>query len=90
MFPGETNAIEFYASPLIPCPDIPEPIKCAESQPFENGVSGLKNTVKMKLIYKAESITLPLVPDHNTPGKYYAFVNPNCFRFLSSKCIGNY
>ena len=46
---GETNAIEFYASPLIPCPDIPEPIKCAESQPFENGVSGLKNTVKMKL-----------------------------------------
>ena len=41
---GETNAIEFFASPLIPCPEIPEPIKCAESQPFQNGISGLKKT----------------------------------------------
>jgi hypothetical protein len=73
---GETNAIEFYVNPLIPCPEISEPIKCAESQKFENGIAGLKNTVKMKLIYKDESITLPLSPDHDIPGKYYAFVNP--------------
>jgi len=39
---GETNAIEFYVSPLTPCPDISEAIKCAESQEFQNGVPGLK------------------------------------------------
>lgn len=85
---GETNAIEFFASPLIPCPDIPEPIKCAESQPFQNGVSGLKDTVKMKLIYKADSIILPLAPDHNTPGKYYAFVNPTVSGFYQANVLG--
>lgn len=85
---GETNAIEFFASPLIPCPDMPEPIKCAESQPFQDGVSGLKDTVKIKLIYKADSITLPLVPDHNTPGKYFAFVNPTVSGFYQANVLG--
>ena len=85
---GETNAIEFYASPLEPCPEIPEPIKCAESQPFQNGVEGLKQTVKMKLIYKEESITLPLSPDHNIPGKYYAFVNPTISGYYQANVLG--
>lgn len=85
---GETNAIEFYVNPLIPCPEIPEPIKCAESQPFQNGVSGLKDTVKMKLIYKADSITLPLAPDHDIPGKYYAFVNPTVSGFYQANVLG--
>ncbi len=31
---GETNAIEFYVSPLVPCTEISEAIKCAESQEF--------------------------------------------------------
>ena len=85
---GETNAIEFYVSPLIPCPDISQPIKCAESQEFKNGITGLKNTVKMKLIYKDESITLPLSPDHNIPGKYYAFVNPTISGFYQANILG--
>jgi len=31
---GETNAIEFYVSPLIACPEIFEAYKCAKSQKF--------------------------------------------------------
>jgi hypothetical protein len=85
---GETNAIEFYVNPLIPCPDISEAIKCAESQEFQNGVSGLKNTVKMKLIYKGDSIVLPLSPDHDIPGKYYAFVNPTVSGFYQANVLG--
>ena len=85
---GETNAIEFYVSPLIPCPDISETIKCAESQEFQNGVPGLKSTVKMKLIYKGDSITLPLSPDHDIPGKYYAFVNPTVSGFYQANVLG--
>lgn len=85
---GETNGIEFYVSPLIPCPNISEPIKCAESQEFQNGVEGLKKTVKMQLIYKDESITLPLSPDHNISGKYYAFVNPTVSGFYQANMLG--
>jgi hypothetical protein len=85
---GETNGIEFYVSPLLLCPEIPEPIKCAESQEFKNGVEGLKNTVKMQLIYKDESITLPLSPDHDIPGKYYAFVNPTVSGFYQANMLG--
>jgi len=85
---GETNAIEFYVSPLTPCPDIPEAIKCAESQKFQNGISDLRKTIKMKLIYKDETITLPLSPDHNIPGKYYAFVNPTVSGFYQANILG--
>ena len=85
---GETNAIEFYVSPLVPCPDISEAIKCAESQEFQNGVPDLKSTVKMKLIYKGDSIILPLSPDHDIPGKYYAFVNPTVSGFYQANVLG--
>ena len=85
---GETNAIEFYVSPLITCPEIPEPIKCAESQEFQNGIEGLKKTVKMQLIFKDENITLPLSPDHDIPGKYYAFVNPTVSGFYQANMLG--
>jgi len=85
---GETNAIEFYVSPLIACPEISEAIKCAESQEFQNGISDLRKTVKIKLIYKDESITLPLSPDHNIPGKYYAFVNPTVSGFYQANILG--
>jgi len=85
---GETNGIEFYVSPLNPCPEISEPIKCAESQEFQNGIKGLKKTVKMQLIYKDEKITLPLSPDHDIAGKYYAFVNPTISGFYQANMLG--
>lgn len=85
---GETNAIEFYVSPLLPCPEISEPLKCAESQKFQNGIKGLDDSIKMKLIYKDESITLPLSPDHDIPGKYYAFVNPTVSGFYQANMLG--
>ena len=84
----ETNAVEFYVNPLVPCPKISEPNKCAESQEFRNGVPGLNKTIKIKLILKDESITLSLAPDHNIPGKYYAFVNPTVSGFYQANILG--
>jgi hypothetical protein len=78
---GETNAIEFYVSPLEPGLEL-------EDQVFQNGVLDLKKTVKIKLIYKDQSITLPLSPDHNIPGKYYTFVNPTVSGFYQANILG--
>ena len=78
---GETNAIEFYVSPLEPGLEL-------EDQVFQNGVLDLKKTVKIKLIYKDQSITLPLSPDHNIPGKYYAFINPTVSGFYQANILG--
>ena len=77
----ETNAIEFYVSPLEPGIEL-------ENQVFQNGISGLKNTVKIKLLFKDESIVLPLSPDHDIPGKYYAFVNPTASGFYQANILG--
>ena len=78
---GETNAIEFYVSTLEPDIEF-------KNQVFQNGISGLKNTVKIKLLFKDESIILPLSPDHNIPGKYYAFVNPTVSGFYQANILG--
>ncbi|WP_048118614.1 hypothetical protein [Nitrosopumilus adriaticus] len=78
---GETNAIEFFVSPLEPGLEL-------EDQVFKNGIKDLKKTVQIKLIYKDESITLPLSPDHNIPGKYYAFVNPTISGFYQANILG--
>ena len=84
----ETNAIEFYASPLVPCPDIPDALKCAASQEFANGIPDLKKTVKIQLVHKDKSIILPLSPDHDIVGKYYAFVNPTVSGFYQANILG--
>ena len=78
---GETNAVEFYVSPLEHGIEL-------ENQVFQNGIIGLKNTVKIKLLFKDESIILPLSPDHNIPGKYYAFVNPTVSGFYQANILG--
>jgi hypothetical protein len=39
-------------------------------------------------VYKDESITLPLSPDHNVSGKYYAFVNPTVSGFYQANILG--
>jgi len=85
---GETNGIELYISELIPCPEISESIKCAESQDFKNGIPGLEDTLKMQLVYKTDSITLSLKPDHGIPGKYYAFVDPTVAGYYQANIIG--
>ncbi|MCV0410739.1 MAG: hypothetical protein K5783_07845 [Nitrosopumilus sp.] len=78
---GETNAIEFYVSPLEPGLEL-------KDQVFKNGITDLKKSIKIKLIYKDESITLPLSPDHNIPGKYYAFINPTISGFYQANILG--
>jgi len=78
---GETNGIEFYVSPLEAGLEL-------EDQVFKNGIEGLKKTVKMQLIYKDQSISLSLSPDHNIPGKYYAFVNPTVSGFYQANILG--
>jgi hypothetical protein len=78
---GETNAVEFYVSTLEHGIEL-------EDQVFQNGITGLKNTVKIKLLFKDENITLPLSPDHDIPGKYYAFVNPTVSGFYQANILG--
>ena len=79
---GETNAIELYVSPLKSGLEL-------EEQVFENGIADLKKTIKLQLIYKEDSITLPFSPDHNIPGKYYAFVNPTVSGFYQANVLGD-
>lgn len=84
----ETNGIELYVSPLIPCTDIKVAMDCAASQEFQNGIGGLEKDIKIQLVYQDEKIILPLVEDHNIPGKYYAFVNPTVPGFYQANLIG--
>ena len=79
---GETNGIELYVSPL-------EPGKELEEQEFKDGISGLDKTLKMELVFKDEKIILPLKPDHNIPGKYYAFVDPTSAGFYQANILGD-
>jgi len=79
---GETNAIELYVSPLKPGLDLKEQI-------FENGVSDLEKSLKVQLVFKEDKITLPLDPDHNIPGKYYAYVNPTVAGFYQANILGD-
>lgn len=83
----ETNGLELFISPLEPCPDL-EPLECAAQQEFADGVSGLEKAIKIQLVYDNQKIILPLVPDHNVAGKYYAFVTPTVSGFYQANLIG--
>ena len=86
---GETNGLELYVSPIIDCPDISIPMECANSQEFQNGIEGLKKLLKIQFVYdKTETITLPLVADHDVPGKYYAFITPTVSGYFQANLIG--
>ena len=86
---GETNGLELYVSPLTVCPDISIPMECANSQEFQNGIEGLKNLLKIQFVYdKTETITLPLVADHDIAGKYYAFITPTVSGYFQANLIG--
>jgi hypothetical protein len=86
---GETNGLELYVSPLVVCPDISIPMECANSQEFQNGIEGLKKLLKIQFVYdKTQTITLPLVADHDIPGKYYAFITPTVSGYFQANLIG--
>ena len=86
---GETNALELYVSPLTTCPEISIPLECANSQEFQNGIEGLRKLLKIQFVYdKTQTITLPLVNDHDIPGKYYAFITPTVSGYFQANLIG--
>ena len=86
---GETNGLELYISPLNPCPDISISMECANSQEFQNGIEGLRKLLKIQFVYdKTQTITLPLVNDHDIPGKYYAFITPTVSGYFQANLIG--
>ena len=86
---GDTNGLELYVSPLVACPDISIPLECANSQEFQNGIEGLRKLLKIQFVYdKTQTITLPLVVDHNIPGKYYAFITPTVSGYFQANLVG--
>ena len=86
---GDTNGLELYISPLVDCPDISIPLECANSQEFQNGIEGLRKLLKIQFVYdQTQTITLPLVNDHNIPGKYYAFITPTVSGYFQANLIG--
>ena len=86
---GDTNGLELYVSPLVDCPDISIPLECANSQEFQNGIEGLRKLLKIQFVYdKTQTITLPLVNDHDIPGKYYAFITPTVSGYFQANLIG--
>ncbi|PIN83922.1 MAG: hypothetical protein COV65_02320 [Nitrosopumilales archaeon CG11_big_fil_rev_8_21_14_0_20_33_24] len=79
---GETNGIEFSVNRLEPGLELKE-------QKFKEGISGLEKSLKIELLFKEEKIKLSLSPDHNIPGKYYAFVNPTVSGFYQVNILGH-
>lgn len=79
---GETNGIEFSVNRLEPGLELKE-------QKFKEGISGLEKSLKIELLFKQEKIILSLSPDHNIPGKYYAFVNPTVSGFYQVNILGH-
>ena len=78
----ETNGIELFVSKLEPGLEL-------KDQKFKDGVSGLEKSLKIELLFKEEKIILHLSPDHNIPGKYYAFVTPTVSGFYQANILGN-
>lgn len=78
---GETNGIELFVSPLDP--SLP-----ADKQEFKNGIDGLQKKLKIQLVFEGQRVTLPLLADHNIPGKYYAFVDPTRAGYYQANVIG--
>ena len=66
-YSGQVNAIKLYVSPLVPGLEL-------EEQPFQNGVKGLENTLKIQLDGRDHTTTLLLDADEFIPGLYRAHV----------------
>ena len=79
---GQHNGLELYVSPL-------EPGTAADKQEFKDGIAGLKNHLKLQLVTRNASLTLPLQADVDTPGRYYTPVTPSTAGFYQVNVIGN-
>ena len=80
-FTGDLNALILYVSPLVPGLEL-------EEQPFENGVTGLEDTLKIQLVSRDSTITLFLDPDAEIPGVYSAHVRVDRAGYYQANIIG--
>lgn len=81
---GESNAIEVYVSKM----DIGKKI---DEQEFDasKGITGLKKTLKIELVYKGQKLILPLTPDPDIPGKYSSVVTPTFSGYSQLNFMGS-
>ena len=79
---GEPNGIELFVSPL-------DPELAPEDQVFQNGITGLARDLKIQLILKGDTTTLPLRADHDIAGKYFALIEPTVPGFYQVNILGN-
>ena len=80
---GESNAIIVYVSKM-------DPLLESDKQEFDpdKGITDLKKTLKIQLVVKDDTITLPLQPDSNIPGKYEAVITPTFVGYSQLNFLG--
>lgn len=66
-YSGEVNAIKLLVSPMVPGLKL-------EEQPFQNGIVGLEDTLKIKIDNRDYAATLLLEADDQMPGIYRAYI----------------
>ncbi|CAI9830853.1 MAG: hypothetical protein MPI95_03805 [Nitrosopumilus sp.] len=79
---GEANGIVLLVSPLDRDADLID-------QGFNEGITGLRKTLKMQLVLGEQSVTLPLTVVQEVPGKYYAAVNPSESGYYQANVLGD-
>ena len=80
-YSGEVNALKLYVSPLVPGLELAE-------QPFQNGVEGLEDTIKIQLANRDHMITLLPEADDWIPGLYHAHVKVLRPGFYQANILG--
>jgi hypothetical protein len=81
-YSGEVNALKLYVSPLVPDLELAE-------QPFQDGVVGLEDTIKLQLVNRDHMITLLPEADDQTPGLYRAYVKVLRPGFYQANILGH-
>ena len=81
-YSGEVNALKLYVSPMVPGLELAE-------QPFQNGVEGLEDTIKLQLANRDHMITLLPEADDQIPGLYRAYVKVLRPGFYQANILGH-
>ena len=81
-YSGEVNALKLYVSPLVPGLELDE-------QPFQDGVEGLEDTIKLQLANRDSMITLLPEADDQIPGLYRAHVKVLRPGFYQANILGH-